>query len=148
MSRLRIGVDLGGTKIEAIALGRRWQASCCAAVSRRRKETIPRPCGRSPRWSPRLEDQLGRSGTVGIGIPGAESLANGRIKNANSTCLIGQPLRGDLETLLQRELRWPTMPTASRFPKPATAPAAMPRSSSESFSAPASAAASSSAAMS
>jgi fructokinase len=49
--------------------------------------------------------QLGRRGTVGIGIPGAESLASGLIKNANSTCLIGKPLRRDLQALLQREVR-------------------------------------------
>ena len=42
---------------------------------------------------------------MGVGIPGAESLASGRIKNANSTCLIGRTLRGDLEALLRREVR-------------------------------------------
>ena len=46
-----------------------------------------------------------QSGSLGIGIPGAESLASGLIKNANSTCLIGKPLRHDLEQLLQREVR-------------------------------------------
>ena len=104
MSRLRIGVDLGGTKIEAIALG-----SDGGEVLRRRVATPQGDYSATLRavaaLVAALEDQLGRSGTVGIGIPGAESLANGRIKNANSTCLIGQPLRGDLETLLRRELR-------------------------------------------
>ncbi len=42
---------------------------------------------------------------VGIGIPGAESRATGLIKNANSTCLIGRPLKRDLEAALQREVR-------------------------------------------
>ena len=51
------------------------------------------------------ESELGRQGTLGIGIPGTESQASGLIKNANSTCLIGQPLRQDLQSLLQREVR-------------------------------------------
>jgi fructokinase len=51
------------------------------------------------------ESELGQRGTLGIGIPGAESQDGGLIKNANSTCLIGQPLRQDLKNLLQREVR-------------------------------------------
>lgn len=51
------------------------------------------------------ESELHRHGSVGIGIPGAESPRSGLIKNANSTCLIGKPLRRDLQTLLQREVR-------------------------------------------
>ncbi|MCX7150755.1 MAG: ROK family protein, partial [Rhodocyclales bacterium] len=47
----------------------------------------------------------GTVASVGIGIPGAESLVSGLIKNANSTCLIGQPLRRDLQALLKREVR-------------------------------------------
>lgn len=52
-----------------------------------------------------VEVELHERGTVGIGIPGAESLRSGLIKNANSTCLIGKPLRRDLQALLQREVR-------------------------------------------
>jgi fructokinase len=52
-----------------------------------------------------VENELGQRGSVGIGIPGAESFATGLIKNANSTCLIGKPLRRDLQALLQREVR-------------------------------------------
>jgi fructokinase len=51
------------------------------------------------------ERRLGARGSVGVGIPGAESLVSGLIKNANSTCLIGQPLRRDLEQALGREVR-------------------------------------------
>jgi fructokinase len=51
------------------------------------------------------EAGLGQNGRVGIGIPGAESRHNGLIKNANSTCLIGKPLKRDLQALLQREVR-------------------------------------------
>jgi len=104
VNRLRIGVDLGGTKIEVIALD--------ADGSELLRRRVPTPQGD---YSATLrgvaalvaavENELGRRGTVGVGIPGAESLASGRIKNANSTCLIGQPLRTDLETLLRREVR-------------------------------------------
>jgi fructokinase len=51
------------------------------------------------------ENQLGQRGSIGIGIPGAESSVTGLIKNANSTWLIGQPLRHDLQALLKREVR-------------------------------------------
>ncbi len=51
------------------------------------------------------ERQLGQRGTLGIGIPGAESRFSGLIKNANSTWLIGQPLRRDLQELLRRPVR-------------------------------------------
>jgi fructokinase len=100
----RIGIDLGGTKIEIIALedgGR--------VLVRRR---IPTPYNDYYATLAALvglvdsvERELGQRGQVGIGIPGAESLASGLIKNANSTCLIGQPLRRDLESLLHREIR-------------------------------------------
>jgi fructokinase len=52
-----------------------------------------------------VEGELHERGSVGVGMPGAESRVTGLIKNANSTCLIGQPLKRDLQTLLQREVR-------------------------------------------
>ena len=51
------------------------------------------------------EAQLGSCGSVGVGIPGTRSPDHGRIKNANSTCLIGKDLQGDLERLLERPVR-------------------------------------------
>jgi len=51
------------------------------------------------------EHQLGERGSLGLGIPGAESRVSGLIKNANSTCLIDRNLRRDLQALLQREVR-------------------------------------------
>ena len=104
MIRLRIGVDLGGTKIEIVAL-----AADGRELLRRRVATpqgdYSATLGAVAALVAAVENELGRQGTVGVGIPGAESLASGRIKNANSTCLIGQPLRTDLEALLQREVR-------------------------------------------
>src|SRR3569623_826057 len=102
---MRIGVDLGGTKIEAIAL--RGESE----VVLRKRVATP-----SHNYSGTLdalvalvhsiEQELGQ-GTlpVGIGHPGSISPANGLIRNANSTCLNGQPLKQDLEARLQRELR-------------------------------------------
>lgn len=101
---MRLGIDLGGTKIEIAAL-----ATDGSELLRQR---IATPQGDYPATLQaiaglvaRAESQLGQRGSVGIGIPGAESLVDGRIKNANSTCLIGRPLRTDLEQLLQRDIR-------------------------------------------
>lgn len=101
---MRIGVDLGGSKIEIVAL-----ADDGRDLLRRR---IPTPQGDYMATVmavvglvEAVEIELGRQGSVGIGIPGAESLASGLVKNANSTCLIGKPLRRDLQALLQRPVR-------------------------------------------
>ncbi len=101
---MRIGVDLGGTKIEIIALSDEGR------VLLRRRIATPQGDYRATLMAvaglvEALEIELGQRGSVGIGIPGAESLKTGLIKNANSTCLIGRPLKGDLQALLQREVR-------------------------------------------
>ncbi len=101
---MRLGVDLGGSKIEIIALGDAGEVLL--------RERVATPQGDYPATVRAVaglvegaEQRLGTRGTVGVGIPGAESRAGGLIKNANSTCLIGQPLRHDLEALLGREVR-------------------------------------------
>jgi fructokinase len=101
---MRFGIDLGGTKTEIIAL-----ADDGGELLRRRVGT---PRGDYPATLAAIVDlvtnaeaELGQRGSVGIGIPGAESRVTGLIKNANSTWLIGQPLRRDLEQALQREVR-------------------------------------------
>ena len=96
--RLRIGVDLGGTKIEAIALEGTREAA------RRR---IPTPRGdyaATVAAVAGLVREMGE-GSVGVGIPGALSRVTGLVKNANSTWLIGKPLKQDLEHAVQREVR-------------------------------------------
>ena len=96
---LRIGVDLGGTKIEALALD-----GAGREVFRKR---IPTPRGDYAATIAAVRSlvaQIGE-GSVGIGIPGAESRATGLIKNANSTWLIGKPLANDLEAALGRPVR-------------------------------------------
>lgn len=100
---MRIGVDLGGTKIEVIVLDDRG-----AALDRRR---VPTPQGdyrATLAAVVRLVEAAKRehgAASVGVGIPGAISSHTGLVKNANSTCLISQPLKADLETLLHREVR-------------------------------------------
>jgi fructokinase len=101
---MRIGVDLGGTKIEAIAL-----AEDGAVLARQRVAT---PAGDYAATVQavatlvlQLETQLGRQGTVGVATPGAIAPGSGRLKNANSVCLNGQPLQADLEAALARPLR-------------------------------------------
>ena len=102
---MRIGVDIGGTKIEAAALDAGGRV-----VARRR---TPTPAGDYAGTIAavralvvELEAALGETGTVGIGMPGALSPATGLIKNANSTCLNGKPFDRDLTRALGRPLRF------------------------------------------
>lgn len=100
----RIGIDLGGTKIEIAVLG----ADGVPAL-RRRVATPAGDYGATVAAIGRLvadaERERGARCTVGVAMPGALSLATGLVKNANSTCLIGRPLKADLESLLGREVR-------------------------------------------
>jgi fructokinase len=100
---VRIGIDLGGTKIEGIALD-----PAGTELSRIRIAT-PRDyegsLGAIESLVEELERKAGASGTVGIGIPGIVDPATGLVKNANSTWLIGRPLHDDLERRLGRPVR-------------------------------------------
>ena len=102
-SNLKLGVDLGGTKIEIIALDQGIQ---------RLRRRVPTPQGDYQQTVAAIaslvedcERELGQQGSLGVGIPGTRSPDHGRIKNANSQCLIGQDLQGDLEQRLQRPVR-------------------------------------------
>ena len=102
--RLRIGIDVGGTKLEAIALD--------AAGTEVRRVRIPTPRGSYDgtldaivSLVANLEKHTGQQGSVGLGIPGTLSPLTGLVKNANSTWLIGRPLQADLETRLGRPVR-------------------------------------------
>jgi fructokinase len=101
---MHIGIDLGGTKIELIALDAQGRE-----VLRRRVDT-PQGDYRGTVMAivelvTHAEAALGARAHVGIGTPGAISRLTGRMKNCNSTCLNAQPLQHDLETRLQREVR-------------------------------------------
>ena len=96
---MRIGIDLGGTKIEALALDRAGRE-----IFRKR---IPAPCGdyaATIQAVASLVSEVGK-GSVGIGTPGAISPATGLLKNSNSTWLNGKPLKEDLEKALGRPVR-------------------------------------------
>lgn len=110
---MRIGVDLGGTKIEAIALGGGGGGD---VLARQRVSTPPsydRTLDAIVRLVRRVEEETGAHGTVGVGVPGVVVPATGLVKNANSTWLIGQPLERDLSRLLERPVR--TMNDANCF---------------------------------
>lgn len=99
---MRIGIDLGGTKIEGIAL------TDSGEVAERRRVATPRDYDGSVDAIGGLvhgiELAVATRCTVGVGIPGALT-AEGLVKNANSTWLIGHPLRRDLEIRLARPVR-------------------------------------------
>ena len=100
---MQIGIDLGGTKTEAIAL------AADAVVARQRRVQTPRDYAASldaiARLVGEVEAETGCTGTVGVGIPGVVSRTTGLVKNANSTWLIGHPLQADLEARLDRPVR-------------------------------------------
>ncbi len=100
---MQIGIDLGGTKIEAIALA----AEAVVAPPRRiaSPRTYEGALDAIARLVAELETETGRSGSVGVGIPGVVTRATGRVKNANSTWLNGRPLQADLEARLDRPVR-------------------------------------------
>jgi len=96
---VRIGVDLGGTKIEVLALD-----DAGREVFRKRAPTPRGDYQGTLKAIAALAREAGE-GSVGVGIPGALSRVTGLVKNANSTWLIGKPLKQDLERLIQREIR-------------------------------------------
>lgn len=101
---MRIGVDLGGTKIEAIAL-----AGDGRELVRRRIASPVGDVGRTVDSIAQLvrgiERDLGETGTVGVGTPGAISPASGLMKNSNSVWLNGRPLDHALAETLARPVR-------------------------------------------
>ncbi|HKY20485.1 MAG TPA: ROK family protein [Vicinamibacterales bacterium] len=100
---MRIGIDLGGTKIEGIAID--GSNELLRRRVRTPRDDYPATIRQISALVAGIETELGRSGTVGVGIPGAVSAATGLIKNANSTWLIGQPLDRDLARALKRPVR-------------------------------------------
>jgi fructokinase len=101
---MRIGIDLGGTKIEAIALDARGQE--------RWRRRVPTPqddyaaiLGAVADLVAVAERELGEPGTVGVGTPGALSPTTGLLRNSNTVCLNGRPLDRDLGALLGRPIR-------------------------------------------
>jgi fructokinase len=101
---LRFGVDLGGTKIEAIALEGE-------TVRARRRIASPRDDYHATLRAvagvlAALEAEAGKPGGIGIGMPGAISPATGHVKNANSSWLNGRPLAEDLRRIVPHPIRF------------------------------------------
>lgn len=100
---MRIGVDFGGTKIEAVGLD-----ADGVVLARRR---VPNPGNYDAAIDAVadlvafIEEQAGRTGTLGIGSPGSASPRTGLMRNANSTWLNGRTFREDLETRIGRPIR-------------------------------------------
>lgn len=101
---MRIGIDLGGTKTELIALDETG-----AARLRFRRPTpaddYTAIVNMLAGMIAQAEGESGETASIGIGTPGAVSTRTGRMKNCNSTCLNDQPLQQDLEQALQRPVR-------------------------------------------
>jgi len=102
---LRMGIDLGGTKIAGIVLDAAGVEVC--------RERLPTPQGdyqltlqALAGLVASLEGRAGQPCSVGIGMPGSASRATGLVKNSNSVCLNGQSLHRDLEALLDRPVRF------------------------------------------
>jgi fructokinase len=104
VSRMRIGIDLGGTKIEIAALD-----GADETVLRRRVATPAGDYAGTIEAIAALVDgverELGAAESLGIGIPGSLSPSSGLVRNANSTVLIGKPLGADLARRLERPIR-------------------------------------------
>src|SRR6185436_9452623 len=101
---MRLGIDLGGTKIASVVLGDAGEIIWEHRVSTPRDNydaTVEAIAG----LVAAAESQVGARCSVGLGIPGAVSPATGVIKNANSTWLIGLPFKEDLERRLGRPVR-------------------------------------------
>ncbi len=100
----RIGIDLGGTKIEALVLD--------PAGRERFRRRVPTPSGDYGATLDAIaalvfeaEAALGETASVGVGTPGSISRASGLLRGANSVCLNGRPIREDLSARLSREIR-------------------------------------------
>ncbi len=101
---MRLGIDMGGTKIEILALGNNGQELF--------RERVPTPKSSYEDILLSIKDlveateeKLNQVGTVGIGIPGMISASTGLVKNANTRELVGKPFDKDLSQLLDREVR-------------------------------------------
>lgn len=101
---MKLGIDLGGTKIEIIALDDGGRE-----LLRRRMPTPQGDYYETLQTIAQLvrdaESELGQQGALGIGTPGALSRATGLLKNSNSVALNGKPILHDLEKLLRRRIR-------------------------------------------
>jgi fructokinase len=111
MSLIRFGIDLGGTKIEIIAIDPALKPGSTGSDNVLYQKRIETPSGDYvatlnviSQLVLEAEEALSQKGSVGIGIPGSISHKTGKIKNANSTWLMGQDLQADLQQRLNRPI--------------------------------------------
>lgn len=101
---IRIGIDLGGTKIEALAIDKKGKELMRHRIETPRDDyaaTVTAMAG----LVHLIERETGSTGSVGAGIPGSISSVTGLVKNSNSVWLNGRPLHRDLTAELGREVR-------------------------------------------
>jgi fructokinase len=101
---VKLGIDLGGSKIEILAIDQHGEERFRRRVSTP-KEDYPAILNCIKDLVLTAESSLSESATVGIGTPGSISPKSGLLRGSNSTCLNNKPFKQDLETLLQREIR-------------------------------------------
>jgi len=102
---MRIGIDLGGTKIEGVVLGKNGNERIRKRIPTRQSEGYMAILSDIVQLVTSLETETQTNCTIGIGTPGAISTVTGRMKNSNTLCLNGQCLVEDLQSLLKRPLR-------------------------------------------
>jgi fructokinase len=101
---IKIGIDLGGTKIEGIALSEAGDALC------RHRFATPQGDYRGTLLAiknliDQIEQECAETGTIGLCTPGSLSPATGLLRNSNSVCMNGKPVLTELQDLLQRDIR-------------------------------------------
>jgi len=101
----RIGIDLGGTKIEGVVLNAQGKESARKRIDTQQEKGYDHILHRLRQ----LHDELAarfqnQPHTLGIGVPGVVSPRTGLMKNSNTLCLIGRPLKTDLERMLERRI--------------------------------------------
>lgn len=101
----RLGIDLGGTKIEGIVLDEAGRELCRKRIPTEQEKGYSAIVGNIRSLYDFLTGHIdGEPHTFGIGTPGAVSLRTGLLKNSNTVCLNGMPLKTDLERLLDHAI--------------------------------------------
>jgi fructokinase len=102
---VRIGVDLGGTKTEAVLISSDGSIACRVRRPTPVADGYDAILQNIVELVDELESRAGARARVGIGTPGSLSTRTGLLKNSNTVCLNGQPVKADLERVLGREIR-------------------------------------------
>jgi fructokinase len=96
----RVGIDLGGTKIEGVVLGREHRPIFRSRIATESERGYDHLLERMAQLTEELRRRAPECSRIGVGTPGAISAVDGSMKNCNTTCLNGRDLRSDLEARL------------------------------------------------